>query len=147
MPFLIRLRNLTLNEDKTQLNDSFLKKYVPYKSYELEPSLQNKFNRITFVDRNFTQRVTIDFKLGFNGEKNNEKNIHQIAIAELKTDIEHKNNRFQQIVRKYRIKQSGFSKYCIGKTLADSSICRKPSNLKPKLLQLNKISNTLIYTI
>jgi hypothetical protein len=141
-----RTKEAFADKEKKKLNDSFLKNYVPYTSDDLEPSLQNNFNRITLVDKEFTQRVTFDFQLGFNNENKNEKDIHEIAIAELKIDKNNKNNLFQQILKTYKIKSCGFSKYCIGKTLSDKNICRKQRNLKPNLLKLNRIANKIIYT-
>lgn len=142
-----RTKNLFNKEGDKKLNSSFLKKHIPYNPEDLVPSLQNEFKRITLVDKQFTQRVTLDFKLGYNGNGNMEKELHQIAIAELKIDKENKNIYFQEVLKKYKIYPSGFSKYCIGKALSDNNLCRKPSNLKPKLLRLNKIANDKIYLI
>ncbi len=141
-----RTKEVFSTEDNSKLNKAFLEKHIPYKAEHLQPSLQNKFVRLTLVDKCFTQRVTLDFKLGFNGAGNNDKDLHQIAIAELKIDKSNKNNTLQQVLRKYRIQPSGFSKYCIGKTLADNTLKTKQRNLKPKLLKLNKIANDKIYT-
>ena len=132
------------DQENSKLNNEFLKKHVPYSAEELTPSLQNKFNRITLVDKDFTQRVTFDFKLGFNGNGDIEKEVHEIAIAELKIDKDNKNNKLLEVLRKYKIPLSGFSKYCIGKTISDDSLCHKKSNLKPKILGLNKIANKTI---
>jgi hypothetical protein len=126
-------------------NNRFLKRYGPYKADELEPSLRNKFYRMTLVDHEMTHRATLDFGLGFNSEGNVSRELPQIIIAEIKTDKTDKINKMQEIFKSMKIQPSGFSKYCIGRSLAYKAIQPKQSNLKPKLIRINKIANNSIY--
>ena len=140
-----RTREAFENEKDKTLNISFLKKHIPYDPEKLKPVLENEFRRITLVDNNFTQRFTLDIQLGFNGEGEKNSKLHQLAIAEVKTDKSNKNSILLNTLKKYRIKPSGFSKYCIGRTLTYKD-CVKPGGFKSKLLQLNKIANEIIYS-
>lgn len=113
----------------------FLKESCPYKPAELIPKIWSTFNRITLVDNNFTERVTIDTFLGF---KNPEKEItlDNLVIIEVKQSKSNKPALITEVLAAHKIRQQGFSKYCIGRSLIEEKL--KKNNFKPLLLKLKK---------
>jgi hypothetical protein len=104
-------------EEGIDVNDSkrFLEKYTPFGHQALWPKLGNKFIRLTLVNKNLTERITLDYNLEFTDLKYN-KNIsaNGVCIAEIKKDKESKKSPFITNLSGMRIRPSGFSKYCIG---------------------------------
>lgn len=119
----------------------FIEQYTPYCAEKLMPVLKNNFKRITLVSKNLDERCTIDFDLSFsqNGKK---EQLRSIAIVEVKTQRRNKNSSMLKKMRELHITPTGFSKYCIGRSMIDKSI--KRNNLKPKLRCINKLSNNYI---
>lgn len=103
----------------------------------LHPALQNHFERITLVNYDKTERLTIDFNVDFhNFDTNLDSGTGDLVIVELKRD----GNVFSpilEILRDLRIEPSGFSKYCIGSALTNPGL--KQNNLKPKLQNVNRL--------
>ena len=103
---------------------------------DILPTVQNRFQRITLVNYGKTERLTIDFNVAFhNFETASDAGTGDLVIIELKRD----GNVFSpvlDILRRLRIKPSGFSKYCIGSVMTND---RLKSNLfKPKLVRICK---------
>jgi hypothetical protein len=103
---------------------------------DLLPVLENNFKRLTLVNNNKTERITIDFNISF---KNclNEKydSISDLAIIEIKQD------RFSEsLMHKYlsdlRIKKSGISKYCLGIAMTSDQV--KKNLYKRKMRYITK---------
>ena len=106
---------------------------------DIDPTVQNRFQRITLVNKGKTERLTIDFNVQFhNYETAHDAGTGDLVIIELKRD----GNVYSpvlEILRQLRIKPSGFSKYCIGSVLTNE---RLKSNLfKPKLVWVRKLVN------
>lgn len=120
----------------------FLSNVSPYTPVDLEEKLTNMFTRYTLVHKTEAERITIDLNLGF---KNETKKISLpfLVIAEVKQEGFSMNAQFIRILKKHRIYKRGMSKYCIGTTLLNKHL--KHNNFKPKLLNLNKISNDKKY--
>lgn len=118
--------------------DTFLQELVHLPGSAIHPTLQNKFQRITLVNRAMTERLTIDFDIQFhNYETGLEDNTGNLVIVELKRD----GNVFSPILallRNLRIKPSGFSKYCIGTVMTNHEI--KQNNFKERIVRYRKIS-------
>ncbi len=112
-------------------------KNITNRSYELEPTLWNKFQRMTLVNFKDKERVTIDLNISF-AMKGKEKHAENLAIIELKQERFNRSSRIARALERHNIHSSGFSKYCIGMTQVDSSL--KANAFKPKLLSLSKIS-------
>ena len=104
---------------------------------KLRPVVTNCFKRITLVSLEDKTRITLDFDLSFKGNAIQEKTLPYLAIAEIKQEGRDNNNLFIQILKGKGIRQSGFSKYCVGSALLDED----PGMhiLKPKILELKKI--------
>jgi hypothetical protein len=133
---------------KSEMPDNYLlKKHLPNHFRNLKPVLRNNFHRITLVDRNFTQRVTIDYDISYllPGSEHKKHVLSDLVIVEIKSDKNKEKNGIQQSLKRLRIKQSGFSKYCIGVALTDSSK-EKTGALKPKFMKINKLTNNTVLT-
>ena len=105
---------------------------------DIIPTVQNRFQRITLVNYGKTERLTIDFNVGFhNYETDRDAVTGDLVIIELKRD----GNVFSPVLdllRQLRIHPSGFSKYCIGSLMTNG---RLKSNLfKKKLIRISRYS-------
>ena len=104
----------------------------------LNAVVRNRFDRVTLVNKGKTERLTIDFNIGFhNFETNHDHGTDQLVIIELKRD----GNVFSPIcnlLRDIHVHPTGFSKCCIGMALTDPEL--KQNNFKPKLRNLEKIN-------
>ena len=134
-----RIRTPKLETELTQESLNFIAENTSLGSDELEPKMYTNFSRITLVDKNLTERLTIDYSLEFvNGKIR--KELPKLAIAELKrSNVNGHISRFIQIVAEMGIPPRGLSKYCIGRVLTDDLV--KYNRFKESLLIFNKISN------
>lgn len=118
----------------------FLSEITPFSSAELKASLVNNFSRLTLVNKNFKERCTVDLNLCF---KYNEKivQLNDLVILEVKSEGGRAvDSAIQLALRNQRIKTSGFSKYCIGRTVTDRSL--KRNAFKEKVRNIEKLLNT-----
>ena len=119
----------------------FMAKYAWYEIEEITPVIENWFNRITLVNYDKTERLTIDFNLKFHHLKSDKRDkLDKVAIIELKRDGNVPSPALG-ILRDLRIKRSGFSKYCIGSALTNNLL--KRNNFKERLTMISKIENKL----
>lgn len=104
----------------------------------LNPVVQNHFDRVTLVNLDKTERLTIDFNISFNNfETGIDHGTDQLVVIELKRD----GNVYSPIInllRDIHVPVSGFSKCCIGMALTDTSLRR--NNFKPRLRSIEKIN-------
>ena len=122
--------------NQTELN--FLEIHTPFTGNELLPQLKSRFNRITMVNNQFTERITIDMMPVF--EKGEKKiSLKNLVIIEVKQSHDNKSARIKDILKEMRIREQGFSKYCIGRSLLDKNI--KKNNFKPLLIRISKNYN------
>ena len=117
----------------------FMANHAWYTIDEISPVIENWFNRITLVNYEKTERLTIDFNLRFHHLKSeNHDRLQHIAIIELKRDGNVPSPALD-LLRDTRIKRSGFSKYCIGSALTHSKL--KRNNFKERLTMIKKMEN------
>lgn len=116
----------------------FLHEQTGYTFDDIRPTLGNSFNRITLVNFDKTERLTIDFDLRFhNYETGNDATMDNIAIIELKRDGRVPSP-ILSMIRELRIKPSGFSKYCIGTSVTNPGI---PQNrFKKRIRKIRKVA-------
>ncbi|MFY9151640.1 MAG: polyphosphate polymerase domain-containing protein [Prolixibacteraceae bacterium] len=114
---------------------NFLQETSPYQGAQLYPKIFSKFNRITMVNKEFTERVTIDISPNFRNHEN-EVTLDNLVIIEVKQSKANKPARIIQVLRENKIKKQGFSKYCIGRSILEENI--KKNNFKPTLLKIKK---------
>ena len=123
------------------LNDerAFLDKHTVFDTELLLPTLANEFQRITLVNNKATERITIDTQLFFrNYSSEKEIALDDLVILELKQDG-WKHSDFRDILTELRIKQSSFSKYCMGTVLTNLDC--KYNRFKGRCIKLNKLIN------
>ncbi len=104
---------------------------------QLTPHVENFFERITLVNKQMTERLTIDLGIRFhNFDTDANADIGHLVIVELKRDgLTH--SPMQEIFHQMRIHPGGFSKYCIGCALTNPDLRR--NNLKEKLHRIEKL--------
>ena len=125
-------RNGYFSEDEKHL----ISEIVGLSPQNLIPKLDIKFNRITLTDKNFMERLTIDTELSVkNGTSS--KLFDQLVVAEIKQKKYNPKSDFIKILRKLKVQEMRFSKYCMGMIHVHKGI--KYNRFKPKLLKINKI--------
>lgn len=129
----------TLNLRKSEIQEFLLAK-AAYNVDDLSPKIENSFTRITLVNKDMTERLTLDMDVKFhNIETDISRSLPGIVIIELKRDGR-MHSPIYDMLRQLRIKQSGFSKYCIGMAMTNNQL---PQNLlKPRLRYINKMMAT-----
>ncbi len=108
-----------------------------YGNHHLTPALSNAFRRITLVNNAMTERLTIDLELRFHNETTGlDRDMGPLVVVEVKRDgLTH--SPILDILKTLRIKQSGFSKYCIGMALTDPSL--KQNRFKERLRYVERL--------
>jgi hypothetical protein len=123
-------------------NGEFVEGLVHQGLNEMHPTVRNQFHRITLVNYEKTERLTIDYDVHFhNMETGTDANVGPLVIIELKRD----GNVYSpvlDILRVLRIKPSGFSKYCIGSVMTNKKL--KKNIFKEKMIVLSKLAKTKI---
>ena len=137
----IKKRILSENRNNffTAKEFEFLNVQIPINSKLLQPSLVNKFSRLTLVHKNFKERCTIDFNLQF---KTADKiiSLDDLIIVEIKSEGSPSNSSLARALRNQRIKTSGFSKYCVGRVVTDPAL--KRNAFKHKIRTIEKTIQT-----
>lgn len=117
--------------------EAFLNERSGYSFAQIVPTLANRFQRITLVNRGKTERLTIDFDLHFRNLENQvERDMNQLVIIELKRDGLHPSP-ILPILRALHIKPAGFSKYCIGSALTNTAL--RQNLFKERLVYIRKL--------
>ena len=111
----------------SQINDSLL-----------EPALYNNFNRITLVNKNHPERVTIDTNLSFKSA-DKEKIFDNLVVIEIKQEGKRLNTLINKALKIMSILPTNFSKYCLGITNTFDNI--KSNRFKEINLKINKLNN------
>ena len=106
----------------------------------LNAVVRNQFERVTLVNKGKTERLTIDFNIGFhNFETNHDHGTDDLVIIELKRD----GLVFSpvlEMLRQLRIQPHGFSKYCMGSALTGQDHLTV-NRFKRKLIEVKKLVN------
>jgi hypothetical protein len=124
-----------LSEDDTQ----FLGKNIQ-KSVQLVPKLWNSFHRITLVNNERKERLTLDFDLQFKWEDRH-RSFDNLVIAELKQEVMNRNSPFYILMKANTIRPYRLSKYCLGTVEIYGRENIKYNRFKEKLLKLKTINN------
>ncbi|MFI3331499.1 MAG: polyphosphate polymerase domain-containing protein [Rikenellaceae bacterium] len=121
------------NEFNTE-DKIFIKNNTPYSCDQLHFVLMNGFLRMMLVSKSFNERCTIDTNLRFESSSSS-ASLEDLAIIEIKSE----GHGFSQLISALsnkRLKPSGFSKYCIGRSMIDNTL--KINRFKNKHRQINK---------
>ena len=117
----------------------FIEKKSRYTWDEISPHLSTKFRRITLVNRQKTERLTIDMNLVWENQITGERMTYDdLVIVELKRD----GNAFSPmigIMQTLRIHPLKISKYCIGTALTTPHL--KHNRFKAKIRRIEKLLN------
>jgi hypothetical protein len=116
---------------------TFLEKNTPFHSQKFEEVLHNRFIRITLVNKNKTERATLDYFLEFSN-KNRSIQYSNIAILEIKQDFSVRYSPLKDIMHMMHYNPSGLSKYCTGVVSLYSQQV-KTNAFKPILLKISNI--------
>ena len=121
-----------------QAGQDFLQQKTGFSLEHLAPTVGNRFNRITLVNRAKTERLTIDFDIQFYNYKTRQSaTMNNIVVIELKRDGRVPSP-ILPMLRALRIKPSGFSKYCIGACVTDPTL--RVNRFKKRLICVRKVS-------
>ena len=115
---------------------NFLHSKAKYNMQDITPVLENRFNRITLVNKARTERLTIDTGLQFHNLRNgNTADCNHLAIVELKRDGL-TFSPMKDLLICMHVHTMGFSKYCIGCAMTDKTL--RQNNLKERLRKIEK---------
>ena len=128
----LQIKNVTCKDDR------FVSDHTPFAMEELQPKLGNRFKRITLVNRERTERLTLDYDLQFHSFDGVVTPLFQHAtIVELKQE-----KKAESVIARWlkeeNIRPCRFSKYCVGMFLTHSNLSYK--SYKTKFV---KFKNTL----
>ena len=125
---------------QSSLFSDFLQTYLKYPQQSLVRQVENRFDRITLVNKAKTERLTIDTNLRFhNISTNNYRFMEELVVIELKRDGLQPSP-ILPLLTKLRIHPHGFSKYCIGSALTNADLRR--NRIKPRLHSVEKKLNS-----
>jgi len=102
----------------------------------LEAKLWNGFSRITLVNDNEKERLTLDLGLTFDWD-GVEISYNHIVIAELKQENANRESMFYSLMKENGIRPNGMSKYCVGTVALFPKV--KYNNFKEKILLIDKL--------
>lgn len=116
---------------------SFLRQHLHFDPKRLGEQLENHFDRITLVNKQKTERLTIDMNLRLdNLETGRNVTFSNVVIIELKRDGL-KPSPILNYLRLLRIHPLSFSKYTIGTAMTNDAV--KHNRLKPRIRRICKI--------
>lgn len=124
--------------NKDEKSGLFVEKHTPYNSDVLVPTLGNRFIRITLVNKDFKERITLDYDINFIDLKHNlTTKTNGICIAEIKKERDNRSSPFLNYLKEMRINSMGFSKYCIGMAMLNPEV--KKNLFKAKIRSIVKL--------
>ncbi|MFZ5942081.1 MAG: polyphosphate polymerase domain-containing protein [Bacteroidota bacterium] len=135
-------RILTRNFTPT-LNDeekNFLKEQIPFDPGTLTVSAGNSFKRITLVNRDKTERATLDFDIKLICDEG-EQEMQNLIVAEIKRDKYAYSSKIARTLESMKITSSSMSKYCMAVAYLGNQI--KQNRFKEQLITFNHIRNDL----
>lgn len=120
-----------------QTFENFIGLHGNYAPDMLSKQIENRFSRITLVNKNMTERLTIDIHLRFRHITTGTTcGLNRLVIIELKRD----GNSYSpilEILKEFRVHPAKFSKYCIGMALTNNKL--KHNRFKPRIRQIKKL--------
>lgn len=107
---------LTETTDAESASESFVRSLLPeFEVGKLAPVLHVNYQRITLMHKHADERLTLDFDLRFSRVGSSQKiRLPDLAIAENKRYGKPEKTAFQKFIKSSSVRDSSFSKYCIG---------------------------------
>lgn len=132
-------KRISCEDYNTDESQDFLEKHSKYPCPALCEQIENKFSRITLVNRNLTERLTIDMDLRFHNCRTGKAcGLDDLVIIELKRDG-HTMSASSRMLHNLHIQPARFSKYCMGMALTNETL--KRNRFKPRLRLIDKMCN------
>lgn len=117
----------------------FVDSKTPWPATALHECLENRFERITLVDKGMSERITIDSGIRFHNRATGlEANIAKLLVIEVKHEVGAPTSAIERALHDLHILPRRMSKYCIGTALTDPSA--KKNRFKEKLLYIRKVT-------
>ncbi len=120
------------------MKDKKVQKLIKSKSDrfdEIIPVIEVYYSRITLVNKEFTERLTIDTGLNYKSDSAS-ADFSGLCIMELKQDKSSK-SALRELLREKRVFQTSLSKYCLGIASLYPEV--KKNNIKEKMRFVNKL--------
>jgi hypothetical protein len=116
--------------------EGFIEQHTPYSDIELKAKVETNFERITLLNKNHRERITIDQNLRFRKDGET-KSLPGLVIVEAKT-LRHSNSSpLLLFMKETGIYPLRISKYCTGIIMNYPGV--KYNRFKNKLIQINNI--------
>ena len=117
----------------------FVDSKTPWPATALHECLENRFERITLVDKGMSERITIDSGIRFHNRATGlEADIAKLLVIEVKHEVGAPTSAIERALHDLHILPRRMSKYCIGTALTDPSA--KKNRFKEKLLYIRKVT-------
>ncbi len=117
----------------------FVDSKTPWPATALHECLENRFERITLVDKGMSERITIDSGIRFHNRATGlEADIAKLLVVEVKHEVGAPTSAIERALHDLHILPRRMSKYCIGTALTDPSA--KKNRFKEKLLYIRKVT-------
>jgi hypothetical protein len=136
-----RINYMRVGHTLDSTGTGFINQFIPVDTSLLRPVLISRFIRLTLVGLKTAERITIDYNLSFEDNSGKVVKLPLVAIAELKRERLNKQSLFTRLIKEFKVRETGFSKYCIGISMLYK--LTKQNTLKRKFLLLTKIDNAV----
>lgn len=103
---------------------------------DLMLTLNNKFNRITFVNNEQTERLTLDFNIHFSDDLK-QKDFSDFYVVEIKQSKSNGRSVVTEVLKKNNIREQSFSKYIFGIIALKDNV--RMNNFLPLIKKINKL--------
>ncbi|MGR3810507.1 polyphosphate polymerase domain-containing protein [Jiulongibacter sp. NS-SX5] len=121
-------------EEILQEEDSFLQEVSPFLADALNPTVSVLYNRLTLVNKNSPERVTIDMNLNLQID-DHESTFDDLVILEVKQD-RLRASKIKSVLRGFGIRPGTISKYCLGIISNEDDV--RYNRFKPRFDRLYK---------
>ncbi len=135
-------KRITIADVEVKL-DNVAREYIKEVSgieIKLVAALWNQFTRITLVNQDLPERLTIDLGLSFRTNDETRK-FEKLVIIEAKQEKATRNSPFLQAIKKRSIRPDRISKYCLGIALLNKDV--KQNAFKEKIRKIEKLEDGL----
>lgn len=126
----------------TDTERCFLKDNSPYGNKTLTAVIRNHFKRLTLINKDKSERCTVDIHLGGENEMH-PISLDELVILELKRKSLLEPSPLTKLLKHFDIRQPGLSKYCMGRALLETELKSNAFKSRLNVLQKKIIKNHL----